>query len=505
MKSQALLLALASMATVMMAACQKDQVAATQPAPVVAKKNLIFFLGDGYGMVPMTASRIYAVGEAGQLPIDTFPETAFVKTYSNDAQVTDSAPSMSAYMTGVKANNDVISMSPDTAAYDSSGNFYVSGADSTCTAGNGSPVTTLLELFKASGRGTGVVTTTRITHATPAATYSHICQRDGENNIAAQAVPGGAGYNSALGSDGIDVLLGGGFRHFLPNKNADGSANSNGLRTDGRDLTAEMKAKGYTYVTKGSDLAAVPSTTSKLLGLFTKSHMDFDLDRTDNKLDQPSLSDMTSKALDILGQKPSGFFLMVEGGRIDQALHPTNARYAMQDAKAFNDAIQTALDKMKVIDPGLANTLIVVTADHDHSMVMNGYAALTGKTIDAAHPGVLGLMRNFSDAQNADGSYKDLATVTPANDADGKPFTTLVFGNGENRVAGGRAAMTALTDATVFDKAYHQEAAIPRAAGDETHGGADVFLGAMGLGADNFHGVMDNTKVFALCKKALGL
>jgi alkaline phosphatase len=448
----------------------------------------------------MTASRIYAVGESGELPIDKFPETAFVKTFSNDAQVTDSAPSMSAYMTGVKMNNDVISMSQDTAAFDGSGNaYFTAAADSTCPKNNGTPVTTLLELFKASGRGTGVVTTTRITHATPAATYSHICNRDGENAIAAQAVPGGVGYNTALGSDGVDVLLGGGSRHFLPN------TTSAGMRTDGRDLTAEMKAKGYTYVTTGTALAGVPSSTGKLLGLFTKSHMDFDLDRTDNMLDQPSLSAMTSKALDVLSQKNGGFFLMVEGGRIDQALHPTNARYALQDAKAFNDAIQTAMDKMATIDPGLANTLIVVTADHDHTMVMNGYAALTGKTIDAAHPGVLGLMRNFTDAQNTDGSQKDLATVTPANDGDGKPFTTLVFGNGENRIAGGRASMTALTDATVFNKAYHQEAAIPTSAGNETHGGADVFLGAMGLGADNFHGVMDNTKVFTLCKKALGL
>ena len=88
--------------------------------------------------------------------------------------------------------------------------------------------------------GTGAVTTTRITHATPAATFSHICHRDGENNIAAQAVPGGAGYNGALG-DGVDVLLGGGRQFFLP-------ATAGGKRTDGRDLTAELKAKGYTYV-----------------------------------------------------------------------------------------------------------------------------------------------------------------------------------------------------------------------------------------------------------------
>ena len=127
-------------------------------------------------MVPMTAARIYAAGEDGELIIDTFPETAFVKTYSNDAQETDSAPSMSAKMTGVKMNNGVVSMSQDTKATDANGAPYTAGADSTCPAtGNGTPATTLLELAKAAGRGTRVVTTTRITHATPAATYAHIC------------------------------------------------------------------------------------------------------------------------------------------------------------------------------------------------------------------------------------------------------------------------------------------------------------------------------------------
>lgn len=502
------ILSAALAATAVFTACSNNNDSpATTPPTTTTPKNLIFFLGDGYGVVPMTASRIYAVGESGELPIDKFPETAFVKTFSNDAQVTDSAPSMSAYMTGVKMNNEVVSMTSDTKANDATGTPYISGADSTCPkTGNGSPVTTLLELAKAAGRGTGVVTTTRVTHATPAATYAHICHRDGENAISAQAVPGGAGYNTALGSDGVDVILGGGFQFWLPNKNPDGSANSNGSRTDGRDLTAEMKAKGYTYVTKGTELAALDATkTSKLLGLFTKGHMDFDLDRTDGALDQPSLADMTGKALDVLSKNPKGFFLMVEGGRIDQALHPTLARKALQDAKAFNDAIQLAIDRANVFDPGLKNTLIVVTADHDHTLVMNGYAALTGPTT-ASNPGVLGLMRSYDAAQGADGVIeRDLSKVPAAKDADGKPFTNLVFGNGEGRYQGNRSAMTDLTDAQVFDKNYHQESAVRMTAGNETHGGADVFLGAMGLGADSFHGVMDNTKVFALCKAAVGL
>src|SRR5260221_11534993 len=157
-----------------MAGCNTFGGGSDDSAPAAATtKNVIFFLGDGYGMVPMTAARIYTAGEDGTLTIDTFPETAFVKTYSNDAQVTDSAPSMSAYMTGVKMNNDVIAMTTSTKALDAAGAAYINGADSTCPAtGNGTAVPPLLELAKTAGRGTGVVTTTRVTHATPAATYS---------------------------------------------------------------------------------------------------------------------------------------------------------------------------------------------------------------------------------------------------------------------------------------------------------------------------------------------
>ena len=454
--------------------------ASTSTNASLPPKNIVFFLGDGMGLTTMTAARIYQAGETGELTMDTLPETAFIKTFSADAQVTDSAPSMAAYMTGVKMNNEVISMTPETSAYDPvTLKDYLSGAaDSGCPAtGNGKPVGTMLELAKSSGMGTGVVTTTRITHATPAVTYSHICHRDAENNIAAQAVPGGAGYNSAL-LDGIDVMFGGGLRHFQP------KATTGSGRTDSRDLVAEMKTAGYSYAANKSDFDKLPAA-GKLLGLFTSSHMSYDLDRDPAK--EPSLSEMTARSIDQLKSNPKGFFLMVEGGRIDHALHETTARKALQDTVAFDEAIKTAIDKMKVIDPELKSTLIVVTADHDHTMVLNGYAALTGKTT-TANPGVLGLLRDF-------------ATGLLRNDSGGNPFTILGFGNGENRPV----ARTALTDTQVFDKVYHQEAVIPKAVGSETHGGADVFLGAMGKGSENFAGVMDNTAVFGLMRKAMGL
>ncbi len=440
------------------------------------KKNVLFFLGDGLGITTQTAARIYSVGEDGDLAMDKLPETAFVHTYSNDAQVTDSAPSMAAYMTGVKMNNEVISMSPDTQATDAGGKPYHVNYDSTCPANNGKAVATLLEQMKSAGYGTGVVTTTRITHATPAATYSHVCHRDAENTIAAALVPGGKGYNAALG-DGVDVILGGGAGYFTAK--AEG-----GRRNDGRNLLKEFAAKNYRLAVNKAEFDKLPTDGKfKLVGLFNKDHMAYDLDRDPSR--EPSLAEMTGKAIDALAARNKGFFLMVEGGRIDHALHATNARRALQDTIAFDDAIKAALAKMEKVDPGLKNTLIVVTADHDHTLNLNGYARRTGKT-EAGKPGILGLVKNYVNGKES-------------TDVDGNPYTILGFGNGPRRVA----TRGPISDADLENRDFLQEAVIPLAS--ETHGGGDVFLGAQGMGADTFKGVIENTDVFTLIKKSVNL
>ncbi|MGL4794924.1 MAG: alkaline phosphatase [Aeromonas jandaei] len=436
--------------------------------PGSGARNVIFFLGDGMGLNTLTAARIYGVGEEGSLTIDTLPETAFIKTFSHDSQVTDSAPSMSAYMTGVKSNNGVISMDSNATQ------------ESNCSKSAGKPATTLLELAKAAGRGTGVVTTTRVTHATPAATYAHLCNRDLEADIAAQLVPGGAGYNSAL-KGGVDVVLGGGSSFFLPKADK-------GKREDGRNLISEMKAKGYQFAGNLDELNKAEAG-KPLLGLFGASHMKYDLDRPAS---EPSLAQMTLAAIKQLKEKKQGYFLMVEGGRIDHALHDTNAKRALQDTLAFDNAIKATLDEVKKTDPELKNTLIVVTADHDHTLVLNGYAKRTGKTT-ADNPGVLGLVKNYE-------------TGEPSKDADGMPYTIIGFGNGYNRVDGPRSSVAPLDDATVSANDYHQEVVVKVGEiGNETHGGTDVFLGAIGRGADSFHGSLDNTAVFGKVKAAAGL
>ncbi|AOK28072.1 MULTISPECIES: alkaline phosphatase [Burkholderia] len=435
-------------------------------------KNVIFFLGDGMGPTTVTASRIYKVGEAGQLTMEKLPRTARIKTFSNDAQTTDSAPSMSAYMTGVKMNNEVLSMTSDTVAVapgtDANGNRTVNN----CSASNGKPAQTLLELAKAHGKAVGAITTTELTHATPAATYSHICHRDAQYHIAAQAVPGGVGYNAALG-DGVDVLMGGGRNHWTP---FDPVTNKRG-RADGRDLLAELRAKGYAVAATKDQLAQAGG--NKLIGLFSStSHLEYELDRVAGKGEgatQPSLAEMTAKAIDVLSRNPNGYFLMVEGGRIDHALHGTNAKRALEDTVAFDEAIRTALSKVD-----LSNTLIVVTADHDHTMTINGYSKRGNPILD--------ISRNYRDGQ-------------PSKDADGNTYTTLVFGNGANRPN----VRTSVDSASATHEAYLQEVGVRLGSpGSETHGGGDVMLFADGADAKAFKGTLDNTKVFGLVKSAFG-
>ena len=440
--------------------------AASTPAKATAK-NIIFFLGDGMGPTTITAARIFKTGEDGLLNFERLDRTARIKTYSADAQVTDSAPSMGAYMTGVKINNDVISMKdakPVAPGKDANGNPTIDR----CGANNGSAPMTILELAKANGKAVGAVTTTELTHATPASTFAHVCDRDMSYTIAQQVVPGGAGYNTRLG-DGVDVLMGGGKIHFTP---FDAKRNPKG-RGDGRDLVAELGARGYFVASTRADMQSA-RVGRKFVGIYADSHLDYASKR---RPEQPTLAEMTAKAIELLSTNPKGFFLMVEGGKIDHALHDTNARNALVETVAFDEAIQTAVDRMRAIDPGLENTLIVVTADHDHTMVLNGYPKRGNPVLD--------IVRGYASGE-------------PTRDADGKTFTTLVFGNGPNRPD----LRADVDSATALAEDYHQETGVRWSS--ESHGGGDVKLYATGAGSAPFKGTMENTRVFDLMKAAFG-
>lgn len=454
--------------------------AASQAFAAGEAKNVILFVGDGLGPVVVTAARIFKHGEAGSLAMDTMPRAARIKTFALDAQTPDSAPTMAALVTGVKMKNDVISMDGKTNSFDPTTDNSVTppvrNAINNCpTIGNGASSVTILEQAIAKGKSTGVVTTARLTHATPAATFAHVCNRDAEYEIARQAVPGGIGFNSAL-NNGIDVLMGGISSYWRPHNS---TTNTRG-RPDKRDLVAELQARGYN---SASDLVSFNAAgiNKPLIALFdqalSEGHMPYELDR--NPAQVPSLAQMTTKSIDILSKNPNGYFLMVEGGRIDHALHGNNAKRALADTIAFDEAIKAALDKVD-----LNNTLIVVTADHDHTMAFNGYSPLGNDIL---------------------GKSVDIKTKKLQLAEDGKPYTTLVFGNGttprNDPLTGARADLTNID--TSGDKNYKQQVAVPLS-GSETHGGGDVMLFATGAGSKVFKGSLDNTKVFGLMRQAFG-
>ena len=333
------------------------------------------------GVSTLTAARILQgqqagnPGEEGYLSFETFPHTAHVKTYNVDAQTPDSAGTMTAMMSGLKTDVGVIGV-----------NENIERGDCSTVAGN--EVSTALELAEIKGMATGIISTARITHATPAATYAKSADRNWEDvsDMPEAAVTAGCvdiadqlvnfesmleARISAVDVDGIEVAFGGGRRHFLPK---DASFNSTdavsaveGDRTDGRDLTAEWQANysNGVYITDQSGFDGLNTeTTERVFGLFNESHMQYEADRENDVAGEPSVSEMTEKAIKILDNNDEGFFLMVESGRIDHGHHAGSAYNALTDTIEFANAVQSAIDNT---DP--EDTLIIVTADHGLSLI----------------------------------------------------------------------------------------------------------------------------------------
>lgn len=463
-------------------------------------KNVIFFVGDGMGVSTVTATRVYSVGVAGQLVVDQFPYTALSKTYSSDSITPDSAPTMSAMMTGVNTNQSVIGLDERTEPNDFNRD------------GDGDAPWTLLELAKARGMAVGVVSTAEITHATPAATYAHINQRNNQNDIALQALPTATTYNKRLGR-GLDVILGGGRRHFMPTTARDEEGDT-GSRTDGRDLRAEFRAAGYQYVWNRQGFSQLQP--GPVLGLFERGHMEFEYDRPTDVGGEPSITEMTVKAIELLEGaakgRSRGYFLHVESGRIDHAHHAGNAYRALTDTQALDQAIGAAA---RMVD--LRETLIIVSADHSHVFNIAGYPMRPLQEIP--YP-VRSYASGYDNARRAGNGILDLVydldqttgSVELTTDRNGVPYTVLGYLNGPG--ARGRARVDPRTD--VFPgmggavpngpahPAYFQEAAVPTV-GAETHSGEDVAIYAIGPGAQLVRGTVKNTHIFHVMKRALGL
>ncbi len=435
-------------------------------------RNVILFVVDGMGLSTVTAGRIFegqmqgGMGEDHYLPFERWGHSATVKTYTDNAQVADSAATATALQAGIKSHNGAISVYPRQTL-------------ESCAPDAALPAT-IMQLAEERGMSTGTVVTARLTHATPAAGFAHVPHRGWESDadLPAEAVEAGCRDIARQlvefsHGDGVDVAIGGGLAAFTPE-------DQGGNRTDGRDLTAEWVEAGGVFVSNAEELRALdPSSGERVLGLLNRSHLAFEHDRDD--AEEPSLAEMTRFAIESLSTNENGYYLMVEAGRVDHAHHGVNAYRAMTDMVALADAVRAAEE---MTDPD--ETLMIVTADHSHVFTIAGYPR-------RGNP-LLGLMRppapNLGD---------DPTPPSPAQ--DGRPYTTVGYYAGPVQRPRSEDAAP-LTDEQVQDPDYRQEAAIPLAV--EPHGGEDVIAYALGPWAHLVDGVMEQHTLFHIMTHAYG-
>ncbi|XP_030842761.1 alkaline phosphatase [Strongylocentrotus purpuratus] len=434
-------------------------------------KNVIFFLGDGMDITTTTAARILRgqmdgeTGEEGSLAWDDFPHVALSKTYNTDQQVADSAGTATAFLCGVKAKAGTLGIDD--------------GAErGSCASVAGTEVDSVLVEANRAGKATGLISTARVTHATPAAAYAHSAERDWENN---DRVPDEEADEGCIDiarqlveeNNFINLILGGGRVNFLPNTTLDpeyGDENTTGYRTDGLNLIEQwlsVKGSSAQYVWNKTALDRVDlSSTEYLLGLFEPSHMKYEVDRLNDTAGEPSIAEMTELAINMLSSDEDGFFLMVESGRIDHGHHMGVAHKALTDTIAFHEAVAKAIEMTDSDD-----TLILVTADHGHAFAIGGYAS-RGNPIFG-----------YDDRNNG---------------SDDKPYLTLSYANGPGGIALADSYINTGARPNHYTSDYDsegfvQDATVP--AISETHGGADVAIYAHGPWSHLFHGTHEQNYI----------
>lgn len=441
-------------------------------------RNVILFVGDGMGVATVTAARIYdgqtrgETGEENALSFESFDHLALIKTYNTNQQVPDSAGTATAMLSGVKTRAGVIGVGPEPRRQD-------------CKGALRHHLPSIAVDAKAAGKAAGVVTTTRITHATPASLYAHSSERDYESDaymdaerrancidIARQLLQFDSGR-------GLDVMFGGGYGEFVGKRHG-------GIRFDPEaDLVADWQSgdSSRQFIQTAEGLAGLNSG-APALGLFAKSHLRFVAERED-EFTQPSLTQMTLRAVDLLNANPNGYFLLVEGGRIDHGHHRGRAGLALTEAQQFSQAIEAVLASVD-----LDETLVLVTADHSHAMTLSGYPT-------RGNP-VLGLV-----VANDDHGEPELE---PKKAADGIPYASISYANGPGHVKGKRKTPETGVGAL-------QQALIPITGEDrdgtiwpsETHGGEDVALYAQGPWAHLVGGVLEQHAIYYIMRHAMGL
>lgn len=412
----------------------------------VRPRRVVLFIGDGMGISQITLGRLAAERSVRPYAFDRFSTIGLASTRSLDCPVTDSAAAATALSSGFKTRNGAIG---------------VDGAERSRR--------TLLELARTAGLATGLVTTTRITHATPAGFAAHVPRRDLEDAIAEQ-----------LATSGVDVLFGGGRRYFPA------------------DRRASLEHAGYAIVEDASGLRGLdPGRTPRVAGLFAEGHMSFEIDRDPAR--EPSLREMTEKALDVLGREGRSYFCMIEGGRIDHACHNHDAAAMIPDQLAFADAVDAALER---VERG-GDLLVLVTADH-----ATGALAISERVdLDGLAKVSLSVERFCRENAGPDGAYDpDRLRAALAKSygfrATDAEIALARSGKGEY---GAQMPVAHIVSARLgvgfYDVAFQQDES-PRTHG---HDGAMVPVYAAGPGSAAFAGTYENTRVAHEISRVLGL
>ncbi|MDN4599724.1 alkaline phosphatase [Paenibacillus sp. F6_3S_P_1C] len=299
-------------------------------------KNVIILIPDGMANDATALARWY---KGSSLTLDSMA-SGMVRTHSADAPIADSAPAGTAFATGHKSHTGYVGVLPDKAT--------MPGQKAIAPGDAKKPVASILEASRLAGKATGIIATSEIMHATPADFSAHYPDRKNYDALSKQQV-----YN------GMDVVLGGGSSYLEP-----------AGRKDGENLVSSIKALGYDYVTTPAAMKA--STSGKLWGMFAPAGMAYNMDRDPAK--QPSLAEMTSKAIEVLSKDEDGFFLMVEGSKVDWAAHANDPVGIISDVLAFDDAVKVAMDFAKKDK----ETVVVAVTDHQNGGLTIGNASTTG-------------------------------------------------------------------------------------------------------------------------------
>lgn len=495
-------------------------------------KNVIILIGDGMGASHRTAGRIMGKGvqmgkAVSKLAMDKLPVTGMVMTSSLNSIVTDSAPGASCYSIGNKGNNNQVNVFPD----DTTANF------------DNPRIETIGEyLARTGGKSLGIVTTSDVFDATPAAFGPHTQARSAGQGICDQYL------DEIVPFANLKVLMGGGRKWFLPNTTT-GSARSTSSSNDGalpaelatawgrpvgsidagRDLLADFQTAGFTYAATSTSLSAIPSNTDKLLGLFTFSNMNVAKDKIDGRRnnpvstlsstvvgaygfpDQPMLDEMTDKALQVLSKNLNGFVLMIEGASIDKQAHNMDSERFIEDVIEFDNAVE----KCRQFQAANPDTLVIVTADHECA----GVAIIGASTVTNTNL----LTKTSANIRAVVGTYENAGFPQYPLSPDGYPTSTdvdfkMVIGYAANADRNEDWLTNPLplrdsqqpTAGTAYGSIVSLLPSLPTnrdttngflATGqipDTTaaHTAGDIPLSAQGRGSVLFTGYMDNTDVF---------